>query len=137
MKELQDQFSDLMDGLRCNLCNSEFKQKHSLLLHIGCKHGKVNNILKMKNFAPLPCPVFNATNSAMQKQLIQIKKESLDVSQSKPKYPTEDYDSESANDSILALRNVSQLLNDTHPAAPSAAAAIERGQKPDKLTSLD
>ena len=46
MKELQDHYSSLMDGLKCNVCYSNFKQKHSLLLHIGCKHGKINDILR-------------------------------------------------------------------------------------------
>ena len=46
MKELQDHYSSLMDGLKCNVCYSIFKQKHSLLSHIGCKHGKINDILR-------------------------------------------------------------------------------------------
>ena len=78
MKELQEQYTTLMDGLRCTLCNNVFKQKHSLLLHIGCKHGKVNDILKQKGFAALPCPVNATNNAAMQKQLIQIKKEKME-----------------------------------------------------------
>jgi len=78
MKELQEQYATLMDGLRCTLCNNVFKQKHSLLLHIGCKHGKVNDILKQKGFAALPCPVNATNNTAMQKQLIQIKKERME-----------------------------------------------------------
>ena len=79
MKELQEQYASLMDGLRCTLCNNVFKQKHSLLLHIGCKHGKVNDILKQKGFAALPCPVNATNNAAMQKQLIQIKKEKMET----------------------------------------------------------
>ena len=79
MKELQEQYVALMDGLRCTLCNNVFKQKHSLLLHIGCKHGKVNDILKQKGFAALPCPVNATSNAAMQKQLIQIKKEKMET----------------------------------------------------------
>jgi len=78
MKELQEQYVSLMDGLRCTLCNNVFKQKHSLLLHIGCKHGKVNDILRQKGFAALPCPVNATNNAAMQKQLIQIKKEKME-----------------------------------------------------------
>jgi len=79
MKELQEQYDALMDGLKCTLCNNVFKQKHSLLLHIGCKHGKVNDILKQKGFAALPCPVNATNNAAMQKQLIQIKKERMET----------------------------------------------------------
>jgi len=78
MKDLQDQYSSLMDGLKCNICYNSFKQKHSLLLHIGCKHGKINDILRQKNYAALPCPVTNTTSAAMQKQLVQIKKERLE-----------------------------------------------------------
>ena len=78
MKELAEQFGNLMDDLKCSLCNTVFKQKHKLLLHIGCKHGKINEVLKQKGFAVLPAPVLATTNHAMQKQLIQIKKEKLD-----------------------------------------------------------
>jgi len=78
MKELAEQFSSLMDDLRCSLCNTVFKQKHKLLLHIGCKHGKINDILKKKGFAVLPAPVLSTTNHAMQKQLVKIKKERVD-----------------------------------------------------------
>ena len=72
MKELAEQFSSLMDDLRCALCNTVFKQKHKLLLHIGCKHGKINDILKKKGFAVLPAPVLSTTNHAMQKQLVKV-----------------------------------------------------------------
>jgi len=78
MKELQDQFGGLIDGMKCTVCNSIFKQKGSLLLHIGCRHGKINDILRQKGFAALPCPVTSASGSTMQKQLIQIKKERVD-----------------------------------------------------------
>jgi len=78
MKELQDQFGGLIDGMKCTVCNSIFKQKGSLLLHIGCRHGKINDILRQKGFAALPCPVTSASGSTMQKQLIQIKKERID-----------------------------------------------------------
>ena len=73
-----------MDGLKCTICNNVFKQKHSLLLHIGCKHGKVNEVLKQKGFAALPCPVNATSSAAMQKQLIQIKKERMEVKDEVP-----------------------------------------------------
>jgi len=78
MKELQDQYSSLMDGLKCNICHSIFKQKHSLVLHIGCKHGKINEILKKKGYGALPCPVANSS-AVMQKQLTQVKQEKLEM----------------------------------------------------------
>ena len=67
-----------MDDLRCSLCNTLFKQKHKLLLHIGCKHGKINEVLKQKGFAVLPAPCLEKGNNAMQKELIKIKKEKMD-----------------------------------------------------------
>jgi len=78
MRELQDQYSSLMDGLKCNICHSIFKQKHSLILHIGCKHGKINEILKKKGYGALPCPVSNSS-MVMQKQLTQVKQERLEM----------------------------------------------------------
>ena len=47
-------------------------EKHKILLHIGCKHGKINDILKKKGFAVLPAPVLSTTNHAMQKQLVKV-----------------------------------------------------------------
>ena len=79
-QELAEQFSNLMDDLRCSLCNTIFKQKHKLLLHIGCKHGKINEILKQKGHAMLPAPCLEKGNNAMQKELIKIKKEKMDKS---------------------------------------------------------
>ena len=81
MKELAEQFSGIMENMKCGLCNSVFKQKHSLLLHIGCKHGKINDILRQKGYVVLPAPIVNSNNGALQKQmqsrLIEIKKERL------------------------------------------------------------
>lgn len=67
MKELADQFSGIMEDMKCGLCNLPFKQNHHLLLHIGCKHGKINDILKQKGFLVLPAPVVNSSNGALQK----------------------------------------------------------------------
>ena len=81
MKELAEQFSGIMENMKCGLCNSTFKQKHSLLLHIGCKHGKINDILRQKGYVVLPAPIVNSNNGSLQKQmqsrLIEIKKERL------------------------------------------------------------
>ena len=78
MKELQEQYGSLMDGLKCTICHSIFKQKHSLVLHIGCKHGKINVILRKKGYGALPCPVANSS-VVMQKQLEQVKQEKLEM----------------------------------------------------------
>ena len=78
MKEIQDKFAHLMDDLKCALCHSIFKQKHSLVMHIGCKHGKINEILKEKNFQVLPAPILSNPSSSMQKKLQMVKKERFD-----------------------------------------------------------
>ena len=104
MKELQDQFGGLIDGMKCTICNSIFKQKGSLLLHIGCRHGKINDILKQKGFAALPCPVTTASGSTMQKQLIQIKKERIDSEPSN--VSTIGSDNISSNDALRSEESV-------------------------------
>ena len=84
MKEIADTYSHLQDDLKCTLCASVFKQKHSLILHIGCKHGKINEVLKSKNFPVLPAPVLNNPTSAMQKQLQRVKKERMESESETP-----------------------------------------------------
>ena len=77
MKELAEQFSGIMENMKCGLCNLVYKQKHSLLLHIGCQHGKINEILRQKGHAVLPAPIVNngARQKEMQERLMEIKKE--------------------------------------------------------------
>ena len=55
--ELERKVKDLMEmeGLQCKMCDQTFKGKAPLLNHIGCKHGKVNDILKEKGYSVLPC----------------------------------------------------------------------------------
>jgi len=115
MKDLQDQYSSLMDGLKCNICYSSFKQKHSLLLHIGCKHGKINEILRKKNYAALPCPVTTNTSAAMQKQLVQIKKEKMEVDTKEDYVNGARIRSEMAKEELSDERSA-ELLNETPPA---------------------
>ena len=73
MKELQESFGNLMNDMKCNLCNNVFKHKQSLLLHIGCKHGKINDILRQKKMKVLPAQVLNNPSMAMQKKLEEAK----------------------------------------------------------------
>ena len=113
MKDLQDQYSSLMERLKCNICNNTFKQKHSLLLHIGCKHGKINDILKQKNFSALPCPVTNTSSAAMQKQLIQIKKEKIE------NMKEENFNNTRSRSDEETPREASITFNDT-PSVPAS-----------------
>jgi len=75
--ELERKVKDLMEGLQCKVCDQVFKAKAPLLTHIGCTHGKVNDILREKGYSVLPCLL--ATNgkkgAEMQANLVQIKKE--------------------------------------------------------------
>ena len=79
--ELERKVQDLMEGLQCKVCDQVFKAKAPLLAHIGCKHGKVNDILREKGYNVLPCLL--ATNSKsgaeMQANLVQIKKEKANM----------------------------------------------------------
>ena len=74
MKELQESCNDLVNDMKCTLCYNEFKQKHNLLLHLGCKHGKINDILREKNLKVLPAPILNNPTTAMQKKLKLVEK---------------------------------------------------------------
>merc|ERR1719239_1774253 len=75
--ELERKVKDLMEGFQCKVCDQVFKAKAPLLAHIGCKHGKVNDILREKGYNVLPCLL--ATNGKsgeeMQANLVQIKRE--------------------------------------------------------------
>ena len=53
--ELEREAQDLMEGFQCKVCDTTFKAKAPLLQHIGCKHGKVNDILRGKGYKVLPC----------------------------------------------------------------------------------
>ena len=118
MKELQDQFVDLMTpDLKCTLCHSVFKQKHSLVLHLGCKHGKINEVLRQKNFLPLPAPVLNNPTNAMQKKLIEVKKERFDNREQNKSSLVE----ETLNETASSTPNISALLQ--APLAQSASSS--------------
>ena len=77
--ELERKVKDLMEmeSLQCKMCDQTFKGKAPLLNHIGCKHGKVNDILKEKGYSVLPCLLATNGNSGaeMQANLVRIKKE--------------------------------------------------------------
>ena len=55
--ELERTVQDLMEleGFQCKVCDKTFKAKCPLLAHIGCKHGKVNAVLREKGYSTLPC----------------------------------------------------------------------------------
>ena len=118
-QELAEQFANLMEDLRCSLCNTIFKQKHKLLLHIGCKHGKINEVLKQKGYAVLPAPCLEKGNNAMQKELIKIKKEKMDKSDDSDSIVSK----ESINESLKSIVEDFDFSNSVEDAKSQANAS--------------
>ena len=83
------------------------------------KHILSNTIicyLRKKNYAALPCPVTTNTSAAMQKQLVQIKKEKLEVDTKEEDYVNgARIRSEMAKEELSDERSA-ELLNETPPA---------------------
>jgi len=75
MKELKEEYGCYMSGLKCTICHSIFKKELALVVHIGGKHGKINDILLKNKMAVLPNPVTSKPNLRRQRQLIKIKNE--------------------------------------------------------------
>ena len=115
MKELTEQFSGIMEDMKCGLCNLAFKQKHSLLLHIGCKHGKINEILKQKGYVVLPAPIVNSNNGTLQKQmqnrLLEIKKERMDEDNLKAESSEEQSSTRAETSGAYNAFKLSEVLN--------------------------
>ena len=74
-KAVEAKHTDLMDGLKCLLCGFTFKSRYLLTNHIGCKHGKINDILVEKGYKVLPCPITGTKQDEIQRSMISIKKE--------------------------------------------------------------
>jgi len=77
-KRVEEKHKDLMQGLKCTLCGSIFKSKYLLTNHIGCKHGKINDILEEQGYKVLPCPITGTKQDEIQRNMISIKKERLE-----------------------------------------------------------
>ena len=139
MKELQEHCANLIDDLKCTLCHSTFKQKHSLVLHMGCKHGKINEILKMKNFQVLPAPVMSNPTSAMQKQLIKVKKERMDTTEPMKEHTREIPTKPIEKNVVSATPNVASLLQEssalTTPTSSSLDDILKKYNIPSRYTN--
>ena len=125
MKEIADTYKDLQDDLKCTLCASVFKQKHSLVLHIGCKHGKINEILKSKNFPVLPAPILSHPTSAMQKQLQKVKKERFEQSESETPIKQTIANVLSKPSPVDALLSAQTLLQPTSASSGSSVQSLD------------
>jgi len=73
LREIKSKYRN--DDLTCEKCGSNFKTTDAYYLHIACKHGKLDEILKEKGLAVLPCPVTSNNGQAMQKKLQAVKEE--------------------------------------------------------------
>ena len=82
---LVDQFIDSTDdpaGFTCRKCGDFFKRKGRINLHLGCKHGLINQVLRKKNLMVLPSSVNSTYSAAKQKKLRKIKKEKVEYEDS-------------------------------------------------------
>jgi len=81
LRNIQARFSGLMGptGKDCLVCGYVSRTKPQLTLHLGCKHGKVNEVLMEQGFKRLPCPVAPNTqrDAQLQKKLLEIVKKEL------------------------------------------------------------
>ena len=111
MKELQESFGNLMNDMKCNLCNNVFKHKQSLLLHIGCKHGKINDILRQKKMKVLPAQVLNNPSMAMQKKLEVVKRERVESSKGEETLSELSGGNVPTNDLMAKYNNVQDVLD--------------------------
>ena len=79
IRNIQTKFSHLIaeTGKQCLVCGYMAKSKSQVVTHLGCKHGKVNDILQEMGFKSLPCPVAPNTqkDKEIQKKLVELKKE--------------------------------------------------------------
>ena len=64
--------------LSCQKCGDVFKVKKRLILHLGKKHGIINEVLKKKNLRVLPSSVNASYSAAKQKKLRKIKMEKVE-----------------------------------------------------------
>ena len=88
LEVLVDQFIDGAadpGGLTCRKCGDFFKRKGRIILHLGCKHGLINQVLKQKNLMVLPSSVNSSYSAAKQKKLRKIKKEKVEYEDSEPR----------------------------------------------------
>ena len=79
-KELAKHIDILSEGNKCNLCGQTFKSRPALTEHIGCKHGKINDVLIQKGLKVLPCPVNPRNQDEFQRKLWSVKKEKQEAS---------------------------------------------------------
>jgi len=80
-KEVEERVSLLMHlGNECTMCGDKFKSQEYLVSHLGCKHGFINDVLREKQLAVLPCHVnVQGYSDAKQKALSRrIKQERVE-----------------------------------------------------------
>ena len=79
IRNIQTKFNQLIaeGGKECLVCGFTAKSRTQVVTHLGCKHGKVNDVLQEMGFKTLPCPVAPNTqkDKEIQRKLVELKKE--------------------------------------------------------------
>ena len=79
IRNIQTKFNQLIaeGGKECLVCGFTAKSRTQVVTHLGCKHGKVNDVLQEMGFKTLPCPVAPNTHKdqEIQRKLVELKKE--------------------------------------------------------------
>ena len=65
-------------NMSCIKCGDEFKHKKRIEVHLGCKHGLINEVLRQKNLMVLPSSVNINYSAKKQKKLKMIKQEKVE-----------------------------------------------------------
>ena len=79
VEALVSKFAGEAPRFDCSMCGDVFKQRNGTIVHLGSKHGFINEVLKEKQLSVLPVTVNNSGYSAAkQKQLFKIKTERAD-----------------------------------------------------------
>jgi len=94
IKEVEVLVSKFIAGeaprFECSMCGDVFKQRNGTIVHLGSKHGFINEVLKEKQLSVLPATVNSSGYSAAkQKQLFKIKTERADYDD-RPRTPNDD-----------------------------------------------
>ena len=79
IRNIQSKFGDQIssDGKTCLICGYIARSRPLMVMHIGCKHGKINGILVEQGYKALPCPVAPKTvkDDEIQRKLVELKRE--------------------------------------------------------------
>ena len=114
IRNLQSKFGDQIgeDGKTCRICGHTAKTRPIMVMHIGCKHGKINDILVEEGYKALPCPLAQKTvrDNEIQRKLLELKRErwlalSHEVTAEENDSQTEENDSQTKENDLQSKEN--------------------------------